>query len=289
MRDPYETLGVARSASASEIKQAYRKLAKELHPDVNPGDSVVESRFKEVSAAYDLLSDKDKRGQFDRGEINADGSPRFDGGFRQGNRGGPDFDDIFSDLFGRRRGRARPAEMAGKNITYTVQVPFAEAILGTRRRITLYDGKSLQVAIPPGTDNGQTLRLKGQGTPGMGGGAPGDALIQVQVEPHALFRRAGDDIEIDLPLTLDEAVLGARVDVPTVDGKVTMTVPAGTNTGGRLRLKGKGVPRADGGRGDQYVRLQVQLPDKPDGELSEFVRGWAKRHAYDVRRRPEFK
>ncbi|MGE4220853.1 MAG: DnaJ C-terminal domain-containing protein [Alphaproteobacteria bacterium] len=289
MKDPYQILGVARTATAAEIKQAYRKLAKELHPDLNPGDSVVESRFKEVSAAYDLLSDADKRGQFDRGEINPDGSSRFAGGFRQGGRAGPDFDDIFSDLFGRRRGRARTAEMPGKNITYSVQVSFSDAILGTRRRITLYDGKSLQIAIPPGTADGQTLRLKGQGTPGMGGGIPGDALVQVQVEPHPLFRRIGDDIEIDLPVTLDEAVLGGRVDVPTVDGKVAMTVPAGANTGTRLRLKGKGAPRTGGGRGDQYVRLLVQLPDNPDNELSEFVRNWAKRHSYDVRRRPEFK
>ena len=307
MRDPYSVLGVAKSASEGEIKSAYRKLAKKLHPDVNPGKKDVEQKFKEVTAAYDLLSDKEKRGKYDRGEINADGSARYDsafhraysqpggggrGGFEFG-QGGGDFEDIFSDLFGRaRRGGAagagrRPhgAQVKGNDVQYTVQVSFAEAAKGIRRRITLYDGKSLDVTIPPGTEDGQTLRLRGQGMPGLGGGA-GDAYVTVQVQQDPIFERQGNDIHVTVPVTLDEAILGGKIRVPTIDGAVSVSVPPGSNTGSRLRLKGKGVAKPHGGgRGDQIVYLEVVLPEKPDDELRSFLQGWALRHPYDVRKK----
>jgi DnaJ-class molecular chaperone len=306
MRDPYSVLGVAKSASESEIKSAYRKLAKKLHPDVNPGKKDVEQKFKEVTAAYDLLSDKEKRGKYDRGEINADGSARYDsafhrayaqpGGGRGGSefsQGGGDFEDIFSDLFGRaRRGgaagagrRTHGAQVKGNDVQYNVQVSFAEAAKGIRRRITLYDGKSLDVTIPPGTEDGQTLRLRGQGMPGLGGGA-GDAYVTVQVQQDPIFERQGDDIHVTVPVTLDEAILGGKIRVPTIDGAVSVSVPPGSNTGSRLRLKGKGVAKPHGGgRGDQIVYLEVVLPEKPDDELRSFLQGWALRHPYDVRKK----
>jgi DnaJ-class molecular chaperone len=303
MRDPYSVLGVSKGASDSEIKSAYRKLAKKLHPDVNQGNQAVEQKFKEVTAAYDLLSDKEKRGKYDRGEINADGSPRYDSAFHRayaqsGGRGGfdfaqggGDFEDIFSDLFGRtRRGstaggrRTYTAQAKGNDVQYTVQVTFAEAAKGIRRRITLYDGKSLDVTIPPGTEDGQTLRLRGQGMPGLGGGA-GDAYVTVQVQQDPMFDREGSDIHVTVPVTLDEAVLGGKIRVPTIDGPVTVTVPPGSNTGSRLRLKGKGVAKQGGSRGDQIVYLEVVLPDRPDDELRSFLQGWALRHPYDVRKK----
>jgi len=309
MRDPYSVLGVTKSASEGEIKSAYRKLAKKMHPDVNPGDKAVEQKFKEISAAYNILSDKEKRAKYDRGEINADGSPRYDsafhraysqsGGGRAGAGGGfdfggaGDFEDIFSDLFGRGRrsgggagGRTyRAQQPKGNDVQYTVQVTFAEAVKGIRRRITLYDGKSLDVTIPPGTEDGQTLRLRGQGMPGLGGGA-GDAYVTVQVQEDPVFEREGSDIHVTVPITLDEAVLGGKIRVPTIDGAVAVTVPPGSNTGSRLRLKGKGAAAGRGGaRGDQIVYLQVVLPDKPDDELRSFLQGWAVRHPYDVRKK----
>lgn len=305
MRDPYEVLGLKKGAEPDEIKRAYRKLAKELHPDVNPGDSIVEQRFKEVSAAYSFLNDADKKAAYDRGEINPDGSPRFagagaggagNGGFGFG-FGGIDPDDIFGDLFGRRgagagagagphAGRNRTFRMRGKDVSYSVRVGFIEACLGAKRRIKLYDGKSLEVAIPPGTADGQKLRLKGQGTPGMGGGEAGDAFVEIQVDGHPYFERDGQDIFLDAPITLAEAVLGAKITVPTIHGDVAVSVPAGSNTGNSLRLKGKGIP-GQGGKpgGDHYVKLKVMLPDRPDPELTRFVESWAETHDYDVRRK----
>lgn len=300
MKDPYAVLGVARNASQDAIKKTYRKLAKELHPDVNPGNSGVEQRFKEVSAAYNMLSDPEKRAKFDRGEINADGSARHDSAFHQAYSGaggggsefgfgGADFDDLFSDLFSRTRGGsggARRAQARGKDVQYSVQATFEEAAKGGRRRIRLFDGKSVDLTIPPGTEDGQTLRLRGQGMAGLGGAPAGDALITIQVPGHQFFRLEGHDIHITLPVTLDEAVLGSKIGVPTVDGRVTVTVPPGSNTGTRLRLKGKGIPAKTGGdRGNQYVHIEVVLPERPDEDLKTFLRGWSKEHGYDVRKK----
>ena len=283
MKDPYLVLGVSKSATDQEIKSAYRKLAKELHPDLNPNDSIVEQRFKEVSAAYNLLSDKTKRAQFDRGEINADGSQRADygfGGFRGGFDGG---DDIFSDLFGRGRGGGRTVRMKGKDVNYTVSVDFLEAALGAKRRINLYDGASIDINIPAGTTDGQTLRLKGKGMAGMGGAESGDAFVEIHVAEHEYYERDGKDIFVDLPITLSEAVLGGKVNIPTIHGQVSMKIPAGSNTGANLRLRGKGVIPKTGAAGDQYVKLKVVLPNVIDDELKAFLTQWDKKNSYDVR------
>jgi DnaJ-class molecular chaperone len=295
--DPYQVLGVKREASQEEIQKAYRKLAKKLHPDLNPGNKKAEEQFKEVSAAYDLLSDPEKRGRFDRGEIDASGAERprqryyrdfADTGGAQAyssDAGLADMDgmdDILSGIFGE-RGRRGTFRMRGGDVHYRLEVDFLDAINGGNRRVTLPDGSVLDVAIPPGTNHGQVLRLRGKGRPGLNGGPPGDALVEIAVRPHPYFRREGDNIHLDLPVSLTEAVLGAKIKVPTPGGRVTMTVPKDSNTGTVLRLRGKGVPRRAGGRGDEYVTLKVMLPEKHDPELASFVSGWSSRN-YNPRR-----
>lgn len=290
MLDPYRLLGVSRSASQDDIKRAYRRLVKELHPDVNPGDTIVEARFKEVLGAYDLLSDPDKRARFDRGEIDAQGRERPGAGFARAGararRGGGPFagfggHDIFDDLFRKPGPRAK-----GTDVSYNLTVSFAEAVLGSKQRLTLSSGRQIEVAVPPGTQDGETLRLKGQGLGGMGGAIAGDALVEIKVTPHAVLSRSNDDIHAELPITLHEAVLGGTIEVPTVDGRVSLRVPAGSNTGSRLRLKGKGVPNRSGGkRGDQYVTLKIVLPDSQDGALKDFVSGWKPAGPYEPRRK----
>ncbi len=311
MKDPYQTLGVARGADAAALKRAYRKLAKKLHPDVNPGNAKIEQRFKEVSQAYGILGDAKKRAQFDRGEIDASGQQTgWGGGFGgAGARGGGwrgggggrhrpfDFgadlnvEDIVSELFGGRgRGRAHRGRQRGRqrgaDVSYTAPIGFLEAATGATKRIRLSDDKVLEMKIPPGTEDRQTLRLKGQGLAGEGGAAAGDAFVEVHLEPHPFFTRKDSDVHLELPVTLQEAVLGATVQVPTVHGKVAMKIPPGSNTGTTLRLKGKGIAnRKGGGKGDQYVKLKVALPDKPDSELKDFIERWAKDHVYDPRRK----
>ena len=294
--DPYEVLGVKRDASQKDIQKAYRRLAKKLHPDLNPGNAEAEKQFKEVSAAYDLLSDPEKRTRFDRGEIDASGAERpqqrFYRDFADGaanpytsDAGFADFaatDDILSAIFGR-RGRAN-LRRRGRDVRYRLEVDFLDAVNGATKRLTLPDGSVLDVAIPPGTRDGQILRLRGKGGAGIGGGSPGDALVEIRVRPHPQFTRRGDDIHLEMPISLAEAVLGGRVEVPTPSGPVTMTVPKGANSGTVLRLKGKGVPRGDGSRGDEYVTLKVVLPDQPDPELETFVAGWRSGKAYNPRR-----
>jgi DnaJ-class molecular chaperone len=297
MRNPYEVLGVPRTASADEIKKAYRKLAKKLHPDLNPGNAKIEQQFKEVSVAYDLLSDTAKRGRFDRGEIDAAGNERAPFGFQRGHGGREGgrtqtfemddelpIDDLFASLFGQRRG-GRNMRMRGADATYSTEVDFVEAALGARKRLTLTDGKTLDVTIPPATEHGQTLRLRGQGMAGASGGPAGDAYIEIRVAPHPVFSRDGNDVRVEAPISLSEAVLGATITVATIDGSVNLKVPAGSNTGTTLRLRGKGIPdRRSKQRGDEYVTLKVMLPDPPDPELKEFVEGWSRRRPYEVRR-----
>lgn len=296
--DPYNTLGVSRDASQDDIRKAYRKRAKELHPDLHPGDKEAESRFKAVSAAYNLLRNPEQRARFDRGEIDASGTERPEQRYYRhyadadqagrytssaGMGGFDDISDIFSDLFTRRGGTGADFQAQGQDSHYHLEVDLLDAVNGARRRITFPDGKAIDLNIPAGTRDGSVLRLKGKGARGIGGGDPGDALIEISVRPHRFFRRDGKDIEIDLPLTLYEAALGAKVEVPTVSGRVVMTVPRGSTTGDVLRLKGKGVKPARGRAGDQRVVLKVAMPEEVDSELETFLKGWGKKHAYDPR------
>jgi DnaJ-class molecular chaperone len=310
MNDPYDTLGVSRTATDKDIKAAHRKLAKQLHPDLNPDQPDVAERFKQVSAAYSLLSDPEKRRRYDAGEIDAQGNekPQYQyynnmGGGMRGRRaqggfegeaagfegGGVNFEDILSGLFGdqgpRARGGARrQAAARGTDVSYTLTVSFMEAAKGAKRRVQLPDGRSLDVTIPEGTRDGQTLRLKGQGNPGAGGGQAGDALVEVSVAAHPLFTLKGNDIRIDIPVTLKEAVFGAKIEVPTIDGPVTLPVPKHANSGMTLRLKDKGLKdRATNQRGHQYVTLKVMLPDDGDPALEEFLKDWKPVTPHDPR------
>jgi len=296
MKDPYDILGLGRASSDDDVKRAYRKIAKETHPDMHPGNAAMEQRFKEATTAYDLLSNKEKRGQYDRGEIDAEGNPKGGFGFNQANAesaGGFGFrgagmEDIFSDLFGGARGAAQRAgvgRIPGADVRYTVRIDFLAAVKGVRRQINRHDGKSLNVNIPAGTEDGQTLRLKGQGLQGKNGGVAGDAYVEVSVDPHPFFKREKSDIELELPISIDEAILGAKIKVPTVNGPVTVTVPPYSSSGTRLRLKGRGVlaPHGGGNAGDQYVRLKIILPEERDEQLEEFARNWTQTHNFDAR------
>jgi DnaJ-class molecular chaperone len=289
--DPYSLLGVPKDASADDIRKAYRKLAKKHHPDLNPGNKAAEEKFKAVSAANELLSDPEKRARFDRGEIDGSGAekppPRsyrqyadtgageryaYAGGDGEAGFGAENFEDLFSNLF-RERG-ARPSGPAkGRDAQYSLTASFLDAVNGATNRLTLPDGQTLDVKIPAGTEEGQILRLRGRGQPGRGGGPAGDALIEIHIAPHRFFKRDGQDIRLDLPISLREAVLGAKVTVPTPGGAVVMTVKPGTDTGAELRLRGRGVP-AHGAvaAGDLYVRLTVMI-GPPDEALAAFLRG----------------
>jgi len=299
--DPYTILGVPRSASEKEIKSAYRKLAKELHPDANKDNPKAADRFSEVTRAYDLLSDKDKRAQFDRGEIDIDGNPTMPFGFGPGaGQGGfrsadgfegftaenIDLGDIFGDLFGGRGGRGgmgggfagtggragrTRAAPKGANVQYRLNVSLPDAATLATQRITLADGKTIDLKLPAGVEDGTQMRLAGKGEPGPGGS--GDALVTIQLQSHPFFRRDGDDVRIELPITLDEAIGGAKVKVPTVEGAVMLSVPPSSSSGKTLRLKGKGFTRKGGSRGDQLVTLEIALPED-DPDLAERLEGW---------------
>lgn len=321
MRDPYEILGVQRTADAKAIKSAFRRHAKKLHPDANTNDPKAAARFSELNGAYEILGDEAKRKAFDRGEIDAEGKPRFHadgfgahpgaagggrshfetfnfgpegvqrGGGRAGSFGG--FEDILKDMFGGARGRrssvgpqpfepdefAEPA--AGRDVTAAVTISLAEAATGGSRRVHLPTGKEIEVKIPAGLADGQQIRLKGQGLPGPG--AIGDALITVQIAPHPLFERDGVNLRLELPLTLYEAVLGAKVRVPTLDGAVELAIPAGTSSGRSFRLKGKGLP-GKGARGDLFATVRIVLPAHADPELDELMRKWRDGKPYDPRK-----
>jgi DnaJ-class molecular chaperone len=300
--DPYHTLNVPRSADQAAIKKAYRKLAKILHPDHNPGSARAEQRFKEVSQAYDLLSDPAKRAKYDRGEIDAEGRPRrsfrgfefagnpqdaaesifgkvFGGAFGRGGAFGAGRGEFRFDDLRREAARAAGARKArrGPDRRYRLEIDFVTAALGGKKRLDLGDGRALDVTIPAGAESDSVLRLKGQGEAGT---PPGDALVEITVRAHPVFTRKGDDVHVELSISVPEALLGASIPVPTIDGPVRITVPPGSNSGRALRLKGRGIARPDGRRGDQYVRLLVILPEGRDAELEQ----WARRRNYDVRR-----
>jgi DnaJ-class molecular chaperone len=297
MKDPYEILGVAKTASADEIQKAYRKLAKKLHPDLNPGNKQAEDQFKEVAAANDLISDPEKRRRYDAGEIDASGAEKAPPHARYyrdyaGEGGHPyesgsayeDFaqgDDLFADLMRRAAEQAR--RRPGADLHYELAVDFLDAVNGASKTITLPGGGTLQVTIPPGVEDAQILRLRGKGAPSPGEGGPGDALVQIAVRPHRHFTREGIDIHVDLPITLKEAALGAEVRAPTPTGNVMLRVPKRSNTGDVLRLKGKGVKRGNLA-GDEFVKLKVIMPTEAEPELEAFLSGWKPSPSYDPRK-----
>lgn len=290
--DPYEILGVKRDADAAAIRAAYRKLAKRYHPDLNPGKAEAAERFKQINAANDILSDPEKRARFDRGEIDAQGNEKppqpswrdfAEAAGRQKyhsqtNIDPDDLADILGAAFAQRRGAPGGFAMRGADAQYSLTVGFLDATNGTTRRVTLPDGKTLDVRIPPGVHDGHILRLKGQGYPGHGDAPAGDALVEITVAPHPFFTRDSNDIVLDLPITVKEAVLGATMEVPTITGKVRLTVPPGSGTGTRLRLRGRGI-----NGGHQYVVLRVVLPPGEEPELADFLKTWTPRHAANPR------
>jgi DnaJ-class molecular chaperone len=306
--DPYTMLGVAKTATADDITKAFRKLAKELHPDIRPNDPAASDRFKRVSAAYEVLGDQAKRARYDRGEIDGAGEPRRGyqphgaGGMGAGMGGQPfgartwrnqagaedaGFGDVFSDLFGGARGgRPRPqAPSRGQDVRYTLEVEFLEAIAGTKKRVNMPEGGMLDLVVPEGVDDGQVLRLKGKGHAAQRGGEPGDALVEIKVKPHPDFKRDGHDITVDIPISIDEAVLGARIEVPTATGRVQLTIPKGTSSGTVFRMRGKGVRNMTTGvSGDQLVQIRIVMPAEIDDTLSYFMSEWRQKHAYDPRK-----
>ncbi|WP_072390335.1 J domain-containing protein [Hyphomicrobium sp. CS1BSMeth3] len=305
MANPYEILGVAPSATQDDIRKAYRKAAKETHPDLNPGKPEAESRFKEINAAYDIIGDADKRKRYDAGEIDETGaerqperhfyreyaeadpnmrySRRGTAGAQSGGEADLDF-DVFADLF-RGRGEHGGFRMPPRDVRYALEIDFLDAVNGARKVVSMPDGKTLDIAIPAGVDDGQVLRLKGQGLPGSDGQS-GDAYVQISVRPHPGFRREGADIVSELPVSLGEALNGASVRIETVDGQVDVKVPKGAKEGTKLRLRGKGALRGKSGeRGDQLVEIHIVPPEGADEALAQFMAEWEKSHPQQPRRK----
>ena len=300
--DLYEVLGVPRTASDAEIKKAYRALARKLHPDLNPGDQALEDRFKAVSAAYDFLRDPEQRRRYDAGEIDATGAEKPERSFYRhhaatGDRhryqpeaSPEDLHDFFEQVFAQRRDRegagmgAGPIRFRGGDLRYHLEIEFLDSINGGTRRVTAADGSVLDIIIPPGIRSGQTLRLAGRGQPGVNGGPPGDALIEISVARHPIFARDGKNLCVDLPISITEAVLGATVKVPTASGRVNLRIPPGSSSGTVMRLKGKGVGAQTGADGDLLVTLSIVLPDEIDEDLKTVMKTWSDAHTYNARK-----
>lgn len=298
-KNPYEILGLHKEASEADIKAAYRKLAKKHHPDLNPSDKNADAKFKDLNAANDLLSDKDKRAAFDRGEIDMEGQPHYQQkpqqtyrDFAEGPQGGryhfsggdfdlSDLEGLFGGLGGMGKNRggftSPPADAR-----YAIEVDFLEAARGAKKRVTMPDGKTLDIVIPEGIEEGQQLRLKGQGKPSSGSHPAGDAYVEAHIRPHPFFARKGKDIHIEAPITLQEYVLGGKIQVPTIHGHVGMTIPKGAGSGAAMRLKGKGIKN-----GDQYVTLKLTMPKHIDAELEEAIQKWSEKHHYNPRNHME--
>jgi DnaJ-class molecular chaperone len=301
MQDPYETLGITRSATDKEIKSAFKKLARKFHPDLHPGDREAEAKFKAISAANDLLKDKEKRRRFDAGEIDASGAERPQERFYRDFADGPaytthaaqdgfdsneDLEEFLAKAFAGRGQRSERAFRArGQDVSYVLQVAFLDAASGATRTITLPDGKTLEVTVPEGAEDRQMLRLKDQGMPGYGGGPPGDAYVELHIQPHPFFHRKDDNVHVEIPVTLREAVLGGRIEVPTITQPVTVTVPKGSNSGTTLRLRERGIRnRRTGQRGHQLITLKVILPTAEEPELVEFLEAWHPKNPQDPRK-----
>lgn len=301
MQDPYEILGVSRSATDKEIKDAFKKLARKFHPDLHPGDKEAEEKFKDISAANDFLKDKEKRRRFDAGEIDASGAERPQERFYRDFADGPayashaaqdgfasneELEEFLARAFAGGGRRSQGGFRArGQDVSYVLPVAFMDVVNGAVRTITLPEGKTLQVTIPEGAEHRQMLRLKGQGMPGFGGGPAGDAYVELHVEPHPFFHRKDDNIHIDVPVTLKEAMLGARIEVPTINGPVTVTIPKGSNTGKTLRLRERGIRnRKSGQRGHQLITLKVVLPEAEEPELVAFLETWQPTVSQDPRK-----
>jgi len=311
-RDPYLELGVSRTATTAEIRKAFHKLAKQFHPDTNPGDKASEERFKQISAAFDILGDAAKKKKFDAGEIDADGRETMrgfggagggnpfggggggfnpGGGFGRGSRGGEgpeiDLNDLFGDILGRNRGAGQGSGAGfggrGPDVRARLDIDLEDAIKGGKKRVAFSDGRTIDVTIPAGAQEGQSLRLKGQG--GAGRTGSGDALIELAIRPHPIFRREGEGLVMDLPVSVPDAVLGGKVEAPTPDGPVMLGVPKGSNSGATLRLKGKGLSDVHGKRGDLLARLVVTLPETIDSDLEKFAEAWRAQKPYVAKRR----
>lgn len=303
--DPYAALGLTKTASPADLKKAYRKLVRNSHPDLHPDDPSAEARFKRINAAYDLLGDPGRRARYDAGEIDETGAERPPRNYyrdyagtadhpyrpRQGFAGSGNPADIFAEIL-RQRGAGGAASGAGfadhfaamgQDLRFVLDVPFVDAARGTRTRITLPDAGHLEVHIPKGLKDGQTLRLRGKGNPGSGGGPAGDALVTVRVQAHPVFRRDGDDIVMTLPITIDEAVLGGKVTAPTINGPVSVSIPSGATSGQVLRLRGRGIGGTAGSQGDQRIELRIAMPPKIDADLRAFIEEWRRNNAYDPR------
>jgi DnaJ-class molecular chaperone len=302
--DPYAALGTKKTATDAEIKKAYRKIARSSHPDLNPDDAAAEAKFKAASAAYDFLKNPEQRARFDRGEIDATGAEQQperkfyreyaqnpDNPYQSGQQyeGFDDPSDIFAEILRQRaqtgqRSAAHGFNMRGQDRRFALEIPFMDAVLGGKTRITLPDGAMLDVKIPQGTADGQTIRLRAKGSPGFEGGVAGDAFVTLSIRPHPLFHREGNDILITLPITVDEAVLGGKVQTPTIDGVVKLTIPKGASSGQTLRMRGRGVKPAGKPEGDQRVELQIVTPPNGNKELEKFMENWRKTNTYDPRK-----